>query len=107
MRSHFEDFGNPLAYHFKADGHWNNEGHKRAAETLYERISPELMIMIRANKNRRCLWIQLLSAPFGLCDKTKVNRYISFAIPHAPRRGAYEGVYSVDPPPKVRNIGVA
>ena len=47
------------------------------------------------------VWIQLLSAPFGLCDKTKVNWYISFVYPHAPRRGAYEGVYSVDPPPKI------
>ena len=47
------------------------------------------------------LWIQLLSAPFGLCDTTKVNWYISFVYPHAPRRGAYEGVYSVDPPPKI------
>ena len=47
------------------------------------------------------MWIQLLSAPFGVCDTTKVNWYISFVYPHAPRRGAYEGVYSVDPPPKI------
>ncbi len=53
------------------------------------------------------LWIQLLSAPFGLCEKTKANRYISFVFSPAPRRGAYEGVYSVDPASKVRNIRVA
>jgi len=53
------------------------------------------------------LWSQLLSAPFAVREKTKVNRYISFVYSPTPRRGAYEGVYSVDPIPKVRNIRVA
>jgi hypothetical protein len=35
------------------------------------------------------LWVQLLSAPFAVREKTKANRYISFAISPAPRRGAY------------------
>ena len=47
------------------------------------------------------MWSQLLSAPFAVREKTKVNRYISFVYSPAPRRGAYEGVYSVDPIPKV------
>jgi hypothetical protein len=54
----------------------------------------------------KTVWIQLPSAPFAVCEKTKANRYISFVYSPAPRRGAHEGVYSVDPASKVRNIGV-
>ncbi len=57
--------------------------------------------------NLAAAWSQLLSAPFAVREKTKANRYISFVFSPAPRRGAYEGVYSVDPTPKVRNIRVA
>ena len=74
--------------------------HNISEQTFY-RWKKKYGDMELADTKRLKLWIQLLSAPFGLCDKTKVNWYISFVYPHAPRRGAYEGVYSVDPPPKI------
>jgi len=74
------------------------------ADTITEidgRINNDGKVVLLAMSDFERVWIQLLSAPFGLCDTTKVNWYISFVYPHAPRRGAYEGVYSVDPPPKI------
>ena len=41
------------------------------------------------------MWIQLPSAPFAVGEQTKGCRYISFVDSPAPRRGAYEGVYSM------------
>lgn len=37
-RARFEEGGNPLAYHFRNDGHWNGEGHRLAAEILADAI---------------------------------------------------------------------
>jgi lysophospholipase L1-like esterase len=36
LRDRFEQSGNPLAYHFANDTHWNKEGHRLAAEALAE-----------------------------------------------------------------------
>jgi hypothetical protein len=69
-----------------------------------KKMLAEAMLDIRVLKE--IMWIQLLSAPFAVREKTKANRYISFVYSSAPRRGAYEGVYSVDPASKVRNIDV-
>jgi len=38
LRPAFEGGGNPLQYHFKNDGHWNEKGHKKAAQAIYEAI---------------------------------------------------------------------
>lgn len=35
LRSAFEKEGKPLEYYFINDGHWNEKGHKRAAEVIY------------------------------------------------------------------------
>jgi hypothetical protein len=34
MRDRLEAGGNPLSYHFANDGHWNEAGHRLAAEAL-------------------------------------------------------------------------
>lgn len=34
LRPVFEKGGNPLQYHFKYDGHWNQKGHRLAAEAI-------------------------------------------------------------------------
>lgn len=34
MRKHFESHGPPMRYYFENDGHWNEAGHKLAAESL-------------------------------------------------------------------------
>lgn len=39
LRKAFEINSNPLSYHFKNDGHWNEKGHILAAKQLYEYIS--------------------------------------------------------------------
>ena len=36
LRDRFEQSGNPLSYHFANDTHWNQEGHRLAAEALAE-----------------------------------------------------------------------
>lgn len=39
MRSILEAGGNPLQYHFRGDGHWNESGHAKAAEALARHFS--------------------------------------------------------------------
>jgi hypothetical protein len=85
-----------------ADARRLKELEKENAEL--KKMLAEAMLDIRVLKE--IMWIQLLSAPFAVREKTKANRYISFVNSPAPRRGAYEGVYSVDPASKVRNIRV-
>lgn len=34
LKSVFEETGDPLQFHFKNDGHWNRQGHAKAAEVL-------------------------------------------------------------------------
>jgi hypothetical protein len=38
MRDRLESGGNPLSYHFRNDGHWNEAGHRLAAEALADAI---------------------------------------------------------------------
>ena len=38
LRSPFEESGNPLQYHFKNDGHWNERGHLLAAQIIAKSI---------------------------------------------------------------------
>jgi hypothetical protein len=38
MRDRFEVGGNPLSHHFVNDGHWNESGHRLAAEALSEAL---------------------------------------------------------------------
>lgn len=42
MLPYFEADGNPLHYHFTHDGHWNAQGHRKAAEVIaaYLRVAP-------------------------------------------------------------------
>jgi len=35
MRPIFEATGKPLQFSYTHNGHWNNEGHQRAAEAIY------------------------------------------------------------------------
>lgn len=39
LKEAFEQENNPLAYHFTHDGHWNPQGHRLAAETLYASLN--------------------------------------------------------------------
>lgn len=39
MRPYFERTGDPLSFYFKNDGHWNNKGHRKAAEMIYQAIT--------------------------------------------------------------------
>lgn len=39
LKEAFERENNPLAYHFAHDGHWNPQGHRLTAETLYASLS--------------------------------------------------------------------
>lgn len=39
MRSLFEKSGNPFQHHFTHDGHWNELGHRRAAEALFSYLN--------------------------------------------------------------------
>ncbi|MBD3307173.1 hypothetical protein GF339_12150 [candidate division KSB3 bacterium] len=39
LRPHFEANGDPLSYHFAHDGHWNERGHRKAAEVLLAHLS--------------------------------------------------------------------
>lgn len=39
LKQVFEEENDPLAYHFTHDGHWNSQGHKLAAQTLYESLN--------------------------------------------------------------------
>ncbi len=34
LRPYFEEGGNPLQYYFRNDGHWNERGHRKAAEAI-------------------------------------------------------------------------
>jgi hypothetical protein len=38
LRSVFEADGNPFQYHFQHDGHWNQQGHHKAAEAIARQI---------------------------------------------------------------------
>jgi SGNH hydrolase-like domain, acetyltransferase AlgX len=42
MRDRLEIGGNPLSYHFVNDGHWNEAGHRLAAEALSEGLTTEM-----------------------------------------------------------------
>lgn len=39
LRPYFEEEGNPLQYHFKNDGHWNEKGHLKAAQIIAKLLS--------------------------------------------------------------------
>ena len=39
MRPHFEDFGDPLSFHFNNDGHWNDKGHAKTAKIIHQSIN--------------------------------------------------------------------
>ncbi len=39
MRPFMEQDGDPLAYHFKNDGHWNRQGHELAAKLIARRLN--------------------------------------------------------------------
>ena len=38
LRPVFEASGNPMQYHFQHDGHWNINGHEKAAQKLFQFI---------------------------------------------------------------------
>lgn len=41
LQPFFEEGGNPLGYHFKNDGHWNQSGHLKAAQVIEKFIEEE------------------------------------------------------------------
>lgn len=44
MRPIFEDSGNPIQFSYLHNGHWNNEGHQRAAEAIYSYLLQNGMV---------------------------------------------------------------